>query len=156
MHTHICFAMSRIGQRENALLQHREKHVVCLWPRAGKFVVDQRVSVFAGGGEPAVNPLWTANFFSLSNRTNEVVDHLRRMDPFLTAYQVRGAEFLVTKYENHRTTTLPGYVHGQRSFSSAGQALQMTRETCLQVTQGAMTNPFDDRREHEIASRFQP
>ena len=77
------------------------------------------------------------------------------MEPFLTAYQVRCAEFLVTKYENDRTTPLPGDMHGQRRFSSAGRALQMTGETCLHVTQGAMTNPFDDRREHEIASRFQ-
>ena len=107
MYAHVPLAgPAPVGQIENPSLQDTEEHVVGLGPGTVEFIVNERVSVEAGGGKLVVLPKSAQALFGLHHGVDVIVDELVLTVAGILANQVRAAKLVVAMDEDDRPTEL--------------------------------------------------
>jgi len=140
------------GQIENPLFQDAEEHIVGFGTGTVELIVNEGVSVEAGGGELMVFPKRAHAFFGLHHGVDIIINELGLAVAGILTDQVGTAKFVVAMDEDNGPTDLRGHVQGQGRLSRARRPGEVNCVSYSQIAQRPICQCPDMRGQDELVA----
>ncbi len=145
---------AQVGQIENPSLQDAEQHIVGLRPGTVEFIVNQRVSIEAGGGKPVVLPESAHALFGLHYGVDVIINELALTVAGILANQVGAAKLVVAMEEDDRAAELRGNVQGEGRLPRSCQAGKMDCISYAKIAQRPIRQSLNMRGQDKFFARL--